>query len=142
MVAVLDPVSKTFLVYIIALDIKDIQMAVHLSQIAQIRLLKAKKALITISTKYSDYINDFSTKLIAKLLKHININDHAIKLEEDIKQLLYGLIYSLKLMELEMLKAHIETNLANGFIRLSKSLAKIPIFFDFKPNRSFCLCID
>ena len=41
-----------------------------------------------------------------------------------------------------MLKTYIKTNLANGFIRLSKSPARAPIFFDRKPNRSLRLCVD
>ena len=45
-------------------------------------------------------------------------------------------------MELETLKAYIETNLPNGFIRLSKSLADTLILFDRKSNGSLRLCID
>ena len=45
-------------------------------------------------------------------------------------------------MELETLKAYIETNLANGFIRPSKSPAGAPILFDRKSNGSLRLCVD
>ena len=43
-------------------------------------------------------------------------------------------MYSLRPVELETLKAYIETNLANGFIRLSKSPAGAPILFDQKSD--------
>ena len=45
-------------------------------------------------------------------------------------------------MELETLKAYIVTNLANGFIRSSKSSAGTPILFDRKSDGSLWLCID
>ena len=45
-------------------------------------------------------------------------------------------------MELEMLKTYIKNNLANGFIRLSKSLIKASILFDKKTNRSLRLYVD
>ena len=45
-------------------------------------------------------------------------------------------------MELETLKTYIETNLANGFIRPSKSPVGAPILFDKKLDESLCLCID
>ena len=45
-------------------------------------------------------------------------------------------------MELKTLKAYIETNLANGFIRESKSPAGAPILFDQKSNGSLRLCVD
>ena len=61
-----------------------------------------------------------------ELLNNTGINEHAIKLEKD-KQPLFESIYSLGLMELETLKTYIKTNLANGFIRPSKSLFGAPI---------------
>ena len=45
-------------------------------------------------------------------------------------------------MELETLKAYIETNLANGLIRPSKSPAGAPILFDRKSDGSLRLCVD
>ena len=69
------------------------------------------------------------------------MNKHAIKLEEG-KQPLFGPIYSLDLVELEILKTYIKTNLANSFIRPSKSFAGAPILFDRKPDGSFHLYID
>ena len=69
------------------------------------------------------------------------MNEHAIKLEED-KQLPFRPIYSLGLVELETLKTYIKNNLANGFIRPSKSSAGAFILFDKKPGRSHRLCVD
>ena len=45
-------------------------------------------------------------------------------------------------MELEILKAYIENNLINGFIRLSKSLVGALIFFDKKSDNNVKLCIN
>ena len=69
------------------------------------------------------------------------MNEYAIKLKEG-KQLLFGPIYSLGPVELETLKTYFETNLANDFIRPSKSPAGAPILFDRKPDKSFCFCVD
>lgn len=63
------------------------------------------------------------------------MNEHAIELIGG-KQPPYDLIYSLSLVELETLKAYIETYLKTGFIQPSKSLADTLIFYDKKPDRS------
>ena len=91
--------------------------------------------------KYSDYSNVFSAENAAELPENTGINEHAIELEEG-KQPLFGPIYNLRPVELETLKTYIETNLANGFIRLSKSPAGAPILFDRKPDGSLRLCVD
>ena len=69
------------------------------------------------------------------------MNEHAIKLEED-KQPSFGPIYNLGSMGVKTLKTYIETNLANGFIRPSKSSAGALILFDWKPDGSFHLCVE
>ncbi len=94
-----------------------------------------------VSSKYTDFVDVFSSKLAVELLKHMEINNHTIKLIDD-RQPPYGPIYSLRLVKLEILKAYIKNNLANGFIRPSKSLARTPIFFDKKPDGSLRLCVD
>ena len=68
---------------------------------------------ITNPMQYTDYNNVFLFELVAKLLKQSN-NSHTIKLNEG-KQPFYGPIYSLKLIELKILKAYIKINLANNF---------------------------
>ena len=77
----------------------------------------------------------------AKLPENTGMNEHAIELEEG-KQPPFGPIYSLGVVELETLKTYIKTNLANGFIRPSKSPARAPIFFDWKSDRSFRFCVN
>ena len=47
--------------------------------------------------------------------ENTGINKYTIKLEES-KQLLFELIYCLRLVELEILKTYIKINLANSFI--------------------------
>ena len=91
--------------------------------------------------EFSDYSNVFSSENAANFLKHTGMNDHAIKLQEG-KQSSFGLIYSLRLVELETLKTYIKTNLAIGFIKTSKSPAGAPILFDRKPDENLCFCVD
>ena len=71
----------------------------------------------------------------------MGINNYAIELVDD-WQPSYGPIYSLGFVKLEILKACIENNLANGFIRPSKSPVRVLILFDKKPDGSLRLCVD
>lgn len=137
----LDANSETFVVYVVALNIKSTNIAIHLSPSAQIELLKVNKAPTTVFAKYSDYTNIFLLKLTAKLPEYTGINNHAIDLEKD-KHPSYGLIYSLKLVELETFKAYIKTDLANNIIRSSQSPAGALIFFDHKSNASLRFFVD
>ena len=101
----------------------------------------SKEAPTKVLVEYSDFMNVFSSDFASKLHKHNGINDHAIELVDG-QQLSYGPIYSLEPLELETSKACIETNLANGFIRPSKSPASAPILFDRKSDSSFRLCVN
>ncbi len=92
-------------------------------------------------SKYTDFADVFSSKLVAELLEHIGINDYAIELVDD-WQPPYDPIYSLGPVELETLKAYIKNNLANGFIKPSKSPTGAPIFFDKKPDNNLRLWVD
>ena len=107
----------------------------------QISGLITEEAPTKVLTEYSDFADVFSLDLVFKLSKHTRINNHTIDLVESCQQPLYRPIYSLELVELENLKAYIETNLANDFIRPSKSLADAPILFDRKSNGSLWLCV-
>ena len=91
--------------------------------------------------EYSDYSDVFSAENATELAKNTEMNEHAIELEER-KQPFFGSIYSLGLVELETLKTYIKINLANGFIQFSKSPTGAPILFNWKPDRSFRLCVD
>ena len=113
----------------------------HFFRRPQISGLIVKEALTNILVEYSDFADVFSPDLVSELFKHTKINDHAIELVNS-QQLLYRPIYSLGLIELETLKAYIETILTNSFIRASKSLTGAPILFDQKSDSSFRLCVN
>ena len=66
-------------------------------------------------------------QLRRRIFSYIKINNHIIKLVNG-QQPPYGVIYSLGSIELETLKTYIKTNLANKFIRQSKSPAGAPTF--------------
>ena len=140
--AALDPEHETYVVHVASLSSTPLAfLDVHPSRRPQVSGLIAVKASTKISAKYSDFADVFSPDLAFELPEHIGINDHAIELVNG-QQPSYGPIYSLEPVELETLKAYIETNLANGFIRPSKSPAGAPILFDRKSDGSFRLCIN
>ena len=134
--AVLNPEHETYVVHIASLSSTPLAslgstlLDVYPSQRPQISGLIAEKALTKVPAKYSDFADVFSLDLTSELPKHSGINNHAIELVEGCQQPPYRPFHSLGPMELETLKAYIETNLANGFIRPSKSPVKAPILFD------------
>ena len=81
-VAALDPEYKTFVVYVAALNI-NLGNEVHLLKRAQIAHLKINKTFTQIFSKYTNFADVFLSKLAVKFLKHIKINDYAIKLVDD-----------------------------------------------------------
>ena len=155
--AALDPEHETYVVHITSLDVhlfrrpqisgliaKEAPVAsldIYPSRRLQISGLIAEEAPTKVPADYSDFANVFSPDLTSELPKHTGINNHAIELVED-QQPPYGPIYSLGSVELETLKTYIETNLANGFIRPSKSPAGALILFDLKSDSFFGLCVD
>ena len=76
---------------------------VHPDHEVQIAALIINKAPITIPAEYSDFADVFSKKSVAVLTKHTEINTHGIDLKK-VKQPSYKPIYSLGLVELEILK--------------------------------------
>lgn len=90
---------------------------------------------------YFNYSNVFLIKNAAKLLKYTRINNYIIKPKKD-KLPPFGLIYSLKPVELEILKTYMKTNLINGFIWSFKFPTKVSIFFYQKLNKILYLCIN
>ena len=108
---------------------------------AKVKALLFDKAPTEVLAQYSDYSNVFLAQNAAELSKNTKINEHAIELEEG-KQPLFRSIYSLGPVKLETLKTYIETNLANGFIRLFTSPARALILFDRKPDRNLRLCVN
>ena len=137
-----DPEHEIYIVYVASFRSTSLtSLNVHPFREPQISGLIVKKAPTKVPAKYSDFANIFSPDLAMKLPKHTEINTHTIDLEED-KQLPYGPIYSLVPVELETLKTHIKSNLANSFIGPSKSPAGAPILFGKKPDGTLCLCIN
>lgn len=63
------------------------------------------------------------------LQKHNGLNDYTIELIKN-KHPLYGLIYNLSQVELEILKIYIKTHLKTEFIQLFKSFVRALICFD------------
>ena len=99
----------------------------------------AEEASTKVFAKYSDFADVVSPDLASELPKYSGINDYAIELVKSSQQPPYRSIYSLEPMELENLKAYIETNLANKFIRPSKLPARALILFDRKLGGFFRL---
>ena len=147
--AALDPKYKTYVVQVgsVSSDVSpnsstsQLKLNVYFSRRSQIFGLIAEEAPTKVPIEYLDFVDVFSPDLAFKLPKHTKINDHAIELVED-QQLPYRPIYSLGPVELETLKAYIETNLVNGFIRVSESPAGALILFDQKSNGFLRLCVD
>lgn len=136
---------------IVALDLKDeifmvlvgfltIFNEIHLSRRAQKALLKFDGATTTFSPKYSEFTNILSLELTTRLPEYTRINNHTIDLVNS-KQPLYELIYNPRLVELDTLKTYIKTNLANDFIKSSKSPTSALILFVQKLAGSFCLYV-
>lgn len=92
--------EKIFIIYITIL-VKPIIMLINLFCQALVALLTSKKTRIL--NKYSDFFDIFSLDFAIKLLEYTGINNHSIDLLNN-KKSFYGLIYSLRLMKLEMLK--------------------------------------
>ena len=107
----------------------------------QIGALLFNKTCIKVLVKYSNYSNVFLTKNLTELSEYLRIYNYAIKLEKD-KQLTFGSIFSLVSVEIKILKAYFETNLANSFIQPSKSFAKVPNFFNWKLDKSLFFYIN
>lgn len=128
--------DKTFVVYMATFSIN---FNIYAFWQAEIFLLEIEK--VTISSKYTDYINVFSLDSAAELPKDTGINNYFTDLIDN-KQLFYNPIYSLGSIKLEMLKIYIEINVANSFIKPFKLSAGILILFIKKKKSSFWLCVD
>ena len=138
-IAALDADSETFVVHVAFREREG--MPVHSERQAQVGALLFNKAPTEVPAEYSNYSDVFSAKNTTELPENTRINEHTIKLEEG-KQPSVSPIYSLEPVELETLKTYIKTNLANGFIRPSKSPAGASILFNRKLDGSPRLCVD
>ena len=143
--AALDPKYEIYVVYVGSVSFDTLPSSsplyIHPSRKSQIAGLITKEAPTKVSAKYLDFADVFLPDLVSKLPKYTRINDQTIKLLNG-QQPPYGPIYNLKPVELETLKAYIETNIANGFIRPSKSPDGTLILFERKLDSFFRLCVD
>ena len=137
--AALNPKHETYVVHVTSFS--STPLNIHLSWRPQISGLITDEAPTKIPNKYADLADVFFPDLASEFPKHIGINNHVIKLVDG-QEPPYGPIYSLESVELETLKAYIETNLANGFIRLFTFPAIAPILFDQKSDSFLRLCVD
>ena len=136
--AALNADNETFVMHVAALAEPTI-MPIYSSCQAQVAVLTSGET--GIPAEYSDFSNVFSSDSAAELPEYTGFNDYFINLLDN-KQPPYSLIYSLGLVELETLKTYIKANLANGFIRPSKSPAGASILFVQKKDGSLRLCVD
>jgi hypothetical protein len=81
---------------------------------------------------YGEFVEVFSKDKAETLPPH-GSTDHAIDFEPG-DNLPYRQIYNLSEIELRILKAYIEANLANGFIQRSSVPAAAPIVFAKKKD--------
>ena len=140
--AVLNPEHETYIVHVASFSsIPLVALNVYPSQRFQISGLIAQEAPTKVPNEYSDFADVFSSDLASELPEYTGINNHAIELVNS-QQPPYGPIYCLGPVELKTLKAYIETNLANGFIRPSKSPADTLILFNRKSDGFLRLCVN
>ena len=98
--AALNADNETSIIHVSALA-EPTTMPIYSSCQAQVAVLTSEET--EIPTEYSNFSNFFSSNSTAELPEDTGINDHPIDLLDD-KQSPFGLIYSLKLVELEILK--------------------------------------
>lgn len=128
--------KKAFVIHMVYLRGK---ILIYSAWKVQIALFLTKK--VNILKEYFDFSDVFCKESATKLSDYLNINKHIINLELN-KQLFYKPIYNLVPIKLKTLKTYIETNLTNGFIQLSKSLTRAPIFFVLKADKNLYLYVD
>ena len=100
-----------------------------------------QKSLKMILNVYKKWIHLFREKKSTKFFfKHKSWN-HEIKLKLK-KQFTFEFIYVLFEIEFNVFKKYLNTNLKKKFIKKFESSTKYSIFFTFKKNDKFRLCVD
>ncbi len=94
----------------------------------------------TIPKEYRDLADIFSPSNANPLPPHRD-EDHGIKLEPG-KTPSFGPLYNLSEYQLKTHREYIDENLANGFIRPSKSSAGAPVLLKPKPDVALQLWVD
>ena len=102
--------------------------------------ISKEESTIQLPKKYHHYVDVFDKEKVSTLPQH-RPYDCPIDLQPG-KEPPWGPIYNLSPIELGVLQVYIEENLANGFIRHSKSPAGAPIFFLKKKDGSPRLFVD
>lgn len=120
---VLEEFAQVYICYVIIVE--EFLPHIYTSQVAQISIANAQ--LIILTDAYKDFENVFSIKNPSYLALY-KVYNHLINLIDDC-QLPYKLIYSLLEKKLFILQVYIDKNLANEFIKPSKSLANTPVLF-------------
>lgn len=106
----------------------DLGIDIYLFCKAQISSFKAEKAPRVVIFEYAKFKNIFFPDFAIKLIEYTEINNHLIGYINNY-QPFYRPIYSLILVEVEILKIYMKIKLTNYFIKLSKSLTNTPILF-------------
>lgn len=101
---------------------------IYLSQLAQIKVLNIVKIFTTFPNNNKYFTNIFSFNLAKNILEYMRINNFAIQFINNQKPL-YRLYYNIKSMKLEIYKIYIIIYLANVFIKSSKFLTELSIYF-------------
>ena len=111
-------------------------------QVMQVQLETLDESLEepTIPKAYKDLTNIYSPSNANFLPPHRD-KDHAIELEPG-KTLPFGPLYNLSEYQLKTLRGYVDKNLANGFIRPSKSSAGVLVLFTPKPDGTLRLYVD
>ena len=108
---------------------------VHLSCISQVSTTTSE--LLILLEAYKDFKDVFSIENVGHL--PLNKDHHHVIDCVDSKKPLYRSIYSLSENELSIFQAYIDKNLANRFIKPSKSPYVTIIFFTLKSNSKLWL---
>ena len=142
---VLNPKHETYVVHVAFLSFTPLTLLgstplnVYPFRRPQISGLIAEEVLTKVPVKYSDFADVFSPDLTSELPEHSRINNHVIKLVKGCQQPLYEPIYSLGPVELETLKAYIETNLANGSLDHPNHPPELPSYL-IESQTAFSSC--
>ena len=123
-----------------AVSVRDLEKAIDGKKKALTPTEEMENLRQTIPAEYHDFLPLFTKAEADKLPPHRYI-DHEIPLVEGAKPP-FGPLYSMSLLELQVLKDYLEENLSKGFIRASSSSAASPVLFAKKPDGGIRFCVD
>ncbi len=124
------------------LDLRSLTQIPADFQVMQVQLETLDESLEepAIPKAYRDPVDVFLPSNANSLPPHQD-EDHAIELQPG-KTPPFGPLYNLSEYQFKTLREYIDKNLANGFIRPSKSSAGAPVLFTPKPDGTLRLCVD